>query len=210
MAKVSDLIDQVLYEKKQQKSTFIFYNMDVFIQEFKEEPAEEPQPEPEVQPEQPEGITGEEPQQEESTKEKRLIVSVLNEEIFKFKSEGVISVPIKEAKSIITLEDVLAYMNRVDTEKNDIINDLVIETILNLINPETQQNAQEILNEGDKLNVMIDYGFDKEDSIGIQISKNPGSQVATLLLRKDGKPMNGPFDVTIFNNTIANIFLKEL
>lgn len=204
MAKVSDLIDQVLYEKKQQKSTSIFYNIDVFIQEFKEEPIEEPA-------EQPEGITGEEPvQQEESTKEKRLIVSVLNEEIFKFKSEGVLKVPIEEAKSIITLEDILAYMNKVDTEQNDIINDLVIETILNLIEPETQQNAQEILNEGDKLNIMIDYGFDKEDSIGIQISKNPGSKVATLLLRKDGKPMNGPFDVTIFNNTIANIFLKEL
>lgn len=219
MAKLSNLIEEVLYEKSSQKSLKCFYDVRIFLQEFEkdippEEPAQQEQPPQEVPAPAPE-VPAEEPvapEQEElaaSTQEKE---KPLNEEIFKVNTEGTLVVEAKKAKNILTLNDLLAYMNREEDERGrEIFNDLVVETILALAGEETQKSVEEILDEGDRMNVIVDYGFDEDDSIGFQVNKNPGVKMATLIMRKDGAPFgSGQFNMAIFNQTLTNIFVKEV
>jgi len=219
MAKLSSLIKEVLYEEKE-KNLKIYYTTDVFIQEFpdEEEPEEEPEqqaPAPEAPapaapaaPTAPEVAGGEQAPPVEATKEKE---NLIVEEIFKSKTQGEITVTQDEAKSILTLNDLLEYLeDKKDGDERQIVNDLTVEVIKALSGQETDQAVQEVLNKGDKCNITLDYGFDKEDSIGLQVSKNPGVNLATMIMRKDGSPMTGNFNLQVFNQTITSVFLKEI
>lgn len=224
MPNLNSIIKEVLYEQKE-KSLKVFYTVDVFIQDFPSDDEEEEQPEEPVQAEQPapaeappEGAApppegGVPPEEEQlplaqSTKETG---KKLNEEIYKFDTEGVLTVPAKDAKTILTLNDLLEYIaDKKDEEGNQIFNDLVVETIRALTGQQTQKAVQDLLNQGDEMNVTIDYGFDQDDSIGLQVSKNKGVAMATIIMRKDGSPMTGQFNVPVFNQTITGVFLKEI
>jgi len=211
MAKLKGLIREVLYEEKE-KNLKVFYTTDIFIQGFvKDDDEEEEVTQSPVtpEPEQPEVVGQETPEQPaESTEETE---EVLNEDIFKTKSEGVITVPQDKAKSILTLDDLLEYVeNEKNEEQTTIINDLVVEIIKTLTGSSTQKEVGEILKKGDKCNVTLDYGFDKEDSIGLQVNKNAGVDLATIIMRKDGNPLTGEFNLQVFNQTITGVFLKEI
>lgn len=219
MAKLSSLIKEVLYEEKE-KNLKLYYTTDIFIQEFpeEEEPEEEPEqqapvaPEPQqaapTAPTAPEVAGGEQAPPAEATEEKE---KPLNEEIFKSKTQGELTIPNEEAKSILTLNDLLEHVgDKKDADENQILNDLVVEVVKSLSGQETDKAVQDVLNKGDKCNIIMDYGFDKEDSIGLQVSKNPGVNLATMIMRKDGNPMTGDFNLQVFNQTITSVFLKEL
>lgn len=221
MSKIKYLIDEILYEKKI-KNIKVFYNVDIFIQDFENEEEEEKPTQnknPENQPQQPPpeatpaSATDTVPPPTpdiavESSKNKGKIIT---EDIFKERSEGTFEVPVEKAKTILTLNDLIAYLNRhKDDNGKAIINDLVQEAIMSLTGQNTENAIEDILHEGDKMNITIDYGFDVDDSIGLQISKNPGVKMATVVMRQDGKPFSGAFNLAIFNQTITNVFLKEM
>jgi hypothetical protein len=192
MAKFNEVLKRVLFEEGF-KNLQVFYDVDVFIQEFKDskKPKETPAPTPPPGDAIPESTN-------------------LNEEIFSFKNAGSITLDKKGALNILTLNDLLAYIKN-ENSKGQIINELVVEIIRSLSGEDTESAAQDILNEGDKCNVIIDYGFSKDDSVGVQVSKNKGVKMASLVMRKDGNVFgSGKFVKNIFNNTITNVFLKEL
>jgi len=189
MPKLNKLIREVLYEEKG-KIIKLFYTTDiVLVEKNMEEPAPEKENQEELSMEQAKTPKG----------------------IFKSKLSGEATLSSEEAKTILSLEDLLSFLNKKFDKNNKIINDLVVEIILSLTEKEDLEKIADLLSKEDKINIIIDYGFSEEDSIGIQVNKNLGVDLATLLMRKDGKPMgNGTFDVNIFNQTITNIFLKEI
>lgn len=208
--KLKNIIDNVLYEKVT-KGLKIFYTTDIFIREREEQPEETPPedtaaPTPEGEATPPEGGAPESgaskpvaPKQE------------VEKTTFRAKSSGEELVANEKAKTILTIDDLLAYIDRqTDASGKKIINELVVEVVLALIEDNPQLNLEDLLHESDKLNVMVDYGFDKEDSIGFQITKNSGVNVASLIMRRDGSPLAGKFNPTVFNQTITNVFLKEI
>jgi len=215
MSNLKSLIKEVLYEQKE-KQLKVFYNVDIFLQDFKEQGQEEqPAPVQQEQPpegeqppaEQPPAPEGEAPPTE-STNKKEIMLA---EDIFKTKGQGSIVVPKEKAITILTLNDLLEFLDDQNTDNGtSVINDLVIEAIKSLSGQNTQQALEDILNKGDKLNIILDYGFDKDDSIGLQVNKNPGVDLATMIMRKDGEPMTGKFNLQVFNQTITSVFLKEI
>jgi len=220
MAKLQSVINEVLYEASE-KNLKIFYKTDVFIQDFEEpegkeepeEPVEEPvvaEPEAPIvqQPVPAQATVGSQVVAQEETKEKE---KPLTEDIFKSKTEGTITVELEKAKTILTLDDLLEYLeNQKSEEGNQILDELTVEIIKSLADATTEKVVSDILHKGDKCNVTLDYGFDEQDSIGFQISKNAGVDLATMIMRKDGNPMTGAFNLAVFNQTITGVFLKEV
>ena len=205
--KLNKIIKQALYEE-QEGSLRIFYSTDIFLRRTEkqmEQPIEEPEEEPTEEP-------AEEPAAEEEPEESVDIRgALLTEETFRTKTEGTITVPDEDAKTILTLGDLLAYVNRqTDDSGNQIINDLIIEIISALHNPNMQDQLEQLIFKGDKINATIDYGFSIEDSIGLQINKNIGVDEASLVLRQNGSATSGRFNPNVFQQKIANIFLPEL
>lgn len=193
--KLNNIIRQALYEEA--NSTLkVFYSTDIFLRrtEVQERPEET------EKPEKPEGA------QEESTKETK---EGLNEETFRTKAEGIIEVENSEAKTILTLNDLLAFINRNRSNGKEIINDVVVEAIHASIDPNRAEELKELIWKNDKINATIDYGFEKENSVGLQLNKNMGVDEISLIMRMDGKS-TGPLNKEIFNQKIMKVLLPEI
>ncbi len=133
-------------------------------------------------------------------------------ETFRVKTKGVYSVPNDDAKTILTLEDLLAYVDRIrDDAGNEITNELTIEIVRAITsNEDVSEEVSKLLQRNDKINLIIDYGFSEEDSIGLQLNKNSGVDDASLVMRQNGSPVSGQFNPEMFKTKITNIFLKEI
>lgn len=210
MSKLSNVIREVLYEEKN-KTLKLFYNIDIFIQEFI--PANKENKEKKTRPgiTQPEQVTttqspqGATPPPVPSTTPitasiKKYFGNLLNEDIFKSKAQGTLIVSKEKAENIQTLEDLLDFLSDADNNKK-LISDLVIEIILGITGV-GQNSIQEIINEGDKLLINLDYGNDMTDSIGLKVNKNAGSNTMTMSMKKDGKILSGKFDTPTFNKQL--------
>lgn len=165
METIKNIVDNVLYEKKNEKSLKVFYNADIAIS---------------------------------SEEEGDLFL----------KDKGVINIPKDKALNILSLNDLLATLQQGNTK---IINELVSEIILALSGQKTENVIQDLLKENDKCNITLDYGLAKDDSIGVQVSKNKSVESASLIMRKDGSVFgSGKFNKAVFDQTIRNVFLKEI
>ena len=215
MTKVSNLLEEVLYEQEKEKSLKLFYNVNMFIQEFKDEKPKEPEPvaEPTV-PVEPVAqtvpatpvaaepvptIPATEPtsQPVESVND---VEKMINEEIFKTRSNGMLTVTKEDGENIQTLNDLLDYLSDQSTNGKKLINEVAIEIILNVV--EQKENVADIINKGDKVLLDIDYGFDRDDSIGIKVNKVAGSDSMSVTMKKDNKILPGQFNLPEFNKQL--------
>jgi len=219
--KLKALISEILYEEKN-KSLKLFYKVDIFIQKF---PKPEDEEEAGVKKEQtkaeteivPGGIPGGAPvpggpapvaapapiPPMESTEEKGII---LTEDIYKAKAKGEEQIPLEDVEDIQTLQDLLDYINDYGKKTNKkILDDASIEIILALAEPNPIKPISNVVTKGDKVIVDIDYGTDKEDSIGLKVNKKAGSDSITMSFKKDGKIIPGEFDSKIFNMQLISI-----
>tara|TARA_Y100000310_G_scaffold109614_1_gene108018 strand:+ start:3487 stop:4092 length:606 start_codon:yes stop_codon:yes gene_type:complete len=192
--KVKNVIDEVLLEKKV-KNLKLFYKTDIFVQEFpnKEEDEEKPVTTPE------EKQSAETEQPAESTEEDE---NLLTEEIHKFKSEGELAIPEEDAGNIQTMEDLLDYLSDKKSDNGQaILDDFAIEVALALSGVGVKA-IEDIISKGDKLLIDVDYGTEKEDSIGFKILKNAGSNTVSITMKKDGKIIPSPFELPVFNRQL--------
>ena len=181
--KVKDIITSVFKEAEDDsKNLKLYYKTDILIQGFpeKEQPEEQP-------------VQGEQPAQQEET---------LEEEIFKTSSEGVVSLPKEEADNIQTLEDLVDYLSDIKDGGRRVINDVAEEIILTLAGAGNAA-LQDIIHKGDKIIIDVDYGKNREDSIGIRVNKNPGSTNISLTMKKNGKIIPSDFDLNSFNRQLV-------
>lgn len=180
MANLKDLIEEIILEKKNDILK-LFYNIDVFIQEFKED-------EPETKKAQ---ANQEEPEaQEESTE-------YVTEEIYRNKKEGSLNVSVQDAKNIQTVDDLLDYLS-----DHRVVSEIVKEVILIMMNVSSGKQISDIINEGDKVIVDIDYGNSEDDSIGFRINKRAGTNAYSLSIKKDGKIEEGNFNLKAFEQQV--------
>jgi hypothetical protein len=170
--KLKDLFLQILEEKE--KSLKMFYTIDILIQEFAKKPKEN------------EDVKNED---------------VINEEIYSFKNEGEVIIPGSDLENIQTLDDLVDYISDIKIEGKPIINELVEEIILAMAGV-GEKAIEEIVNEGDRILVDIDYGSSKNDSIGFKLNKVSGSASISLTMKKNNKIIPGNFDINEFNKQV--------
>jgi len=166
----------------------IFYEIDVFIQEFKND-------------EEGKEAENEEPSDNEVADKEVQNEEVMMEAIFKFKKEGKLILAKEESENILALNDLIDFLDDKKINGKPIMNKIVSEVILILSGTNTGQLLDDIINEGDKFKVTIDYGISKFNSIGIKVVKNAGTKVISFLLRKDGKNI-GKFNLPVFEKQL--------
>lgn len=213
MATVKNVIDDIIFEDKN-VSLKLFYNVDVFIQEFRDKTKEEETPVPDEEVPTPETET---PPVAESTNEKD---NLLTEAIFKQKAIGEIAIPKEDVMNIQTIQDVIDYLSDKDHMENSkgtiqkvlnkdskqtkgkILSPEIQEVVLTLAGMGGEEGLGDIIDKGDKVVVEIQYGNSKTDSIGFKINKSAGTDVFSIMIMKDGEILPGAFNPTLVNKQI--------
>jgi len=191
--KVKDLMNNILEAEPSpavnKKTLKVFFNVDVLIQGF---PGSEPEKDDVAQE-----PTAPSPEEDIAATE-----STLYEDIYKHKASGEEVVPSDEVDNIQTLEDILDYLGDIKIGGKSVISEPVEEIILALAGVGTKA-LEDIVNEGDKIYVDIDYGKEKLDSVGIRSNKQGGSAAISLSMKKDNKLIPGEFNLEEFNKQLV-------
>lgn len=196
---LENIIDEVILEKKEE-TLKCWYNIDVFIQEFQKD--EEETEEPLSMPETGTGVeTGGATETEEETPATES-TEYITEAIYKNKGEGELVVSKQEAMNIQTVDDLLDYLSDKKISGKPIIDKISQEVILIMMNINTDKQISDIINEGDKFILEIDYGKAEDDSIGFKVNKKAGTKSYSLSLKKDGKIHEGAFNLTALEQQI--------
>lgn len=202
--KLNKIIRSALYEDEAEALN-LYYSSDIFIRRTEQQKDAAREPEETEEPAEEEEEQAEE-QAEEAVEYRN---SLLTEETFRTKTSGVIQVEDADARTIKTLDDLLAYINRQRGENGQqIINDLVVEAVRALVDGSTADELKKLIYSGDKINAVIDYGPSKDDSVGFEITKNIGVDDVSLSLRLDGNIQEN-FNKNVFNQKLI-IFINEL
>ncbi len=188
--KLPDLVDKVLSEQETEnkKTLKIFYATDILIQGFPEEPEETPPEEAPVKTPPPEDVTATE--------------STLLEDIYKSKVKGEQVVPADEVDNLQTLEDLLDYLGDIKFNGQPVISEVTEEIVLALAGVGTRA-LEDVVNEGDKIYIDIDYGKEKSDSVGIRVNKQGGSTSVSISMKKDNRIIPGEFSLEQFNKQLV-------
>jgi len=230
MSTLKTLIDEVILEAKSE-SLKLFYDVDVFLQEFKDT---EKEPEDKVEPAAGTSTAGEpappttEPVGTPTTPAPTPATTpaesfddsgeLLTEAIIKIKAKGELIVPKEDAANIQTIQDLIDYLGD-KTHTNQSIVEKVLEKKgtakqVKIITPEIQEiililmgiggdkQLADIVDKGDKIIIDIDYGPEKLNSIGFKVNKNAGTDVFSIMIKKDGKVLSGKFDQAMVNKQI--------
>lgn len=230
MATLKDIIQDVIFEEKTQNLK-LFYDIDVFIQEFKEKEEQDDTAEQDTESgddadtntvdsetagtEQVDAGT-----ESESNEDTIHNGEYLREAVYKRKVEGELVVPKEEAMNIQTLQDLVDYMSDKshtaqkrssvakvlgkkgkEEDEGKIITPTIQEVILILAGAGTGA-LDNIVDIGDKVIVQVMYGKDKYDNIGFKINKNSGTDTFSIMLVKDGEILAGQFNQTALNKMI--------
>ncbi|MHA1988994.1 MAG: hypothetical protein ACW98D_20430 [Promethearchaeota archaeon] len=197
--KISEVMDDILSEGPQtsdvnKKNLKVFYKTDILIQGFPERRAEE---EPEEKP-----AAGEEDVTATGEEDVATAESTMLEDILKTSSQGELTIPIDEADNIQTLEDLIDYLGDKNDGGKPIINELVEEVVLSVAGVGAKP-LENLVNEGDKVFIDIDYGKERSDSVGFRVNKQAGSTAMSISMKKDNKIIPGEFDIEQFNKQLV-------
>jgi hypothetical protein len=223
MSTLKSIVDEVILEAKQE-SLKLFYDVDVFIQEFKDDkeetelaPAagttvpETPAPAAATPPDNTVPATAPVESFDDSG-------DLITEAIIKVKAKGELVVPKEDALNIQTVQDLIDYLSDQTYQKQSIVEKVLLKKGTGggskIISPEIQEiililaglggekELGDIVDKGDKIIVDIDYGTEKLNSIGFKINKNAGTEVFSIMMKKDGKILPGKFDQALLNKQI--------
>jgi hypothetical protein len=199
---VQKIIRQTLYERKEKRLT-IFYKVDVSITENleKEQELEQPMEQPQV----PE-VPIQQPQVQQLPLTQMPNEETIYEETFTSKAMGKLQVSEDEIDNIQSLEDLMDYLSNKSVKGNPVLNDGVAEIILNMA-ANGAQSIADLISKDDKIYISVDYGKDKDDSIGFKAIKSSGLNTLSLVLKKDNKILPGQFNLQEFNRQI--IFFRN-
>jgi len=218
--KIKNLVDEVLYEKSS-KGLTIFYKIDVSItetqeaeQELENKPVQEPQqPQQQMQPQQMQqpgmqqmqpgmGQMGPEIPANQIQLPPGIGEGTLYEESFVSRVNGKAKVPVDEVDNIQSLEDLLDYLStKVTKNKVPVLDDAISEIIMNMATGGAESIA-DLVNREDKILINIDYGNDIDNSVGFKALKSTGTNTLSLVMKKDGSVLPGPFSIKELNNMI--------
>lgn len=221
--KLNKLINNVLFERSG-KSLTLFYNIDISISETPEakaeleNPVEQPEQQPQQQPQQPVQPMGPEQQQFGPEIQGAQIPpmapgamapgmvpneeTIYEEEQFTSRATGTAKIPENFIDNIQSLEDLLDFLSTKLVKNKVPVLDAAVSEIVQNIAAGGAESISDIINKKDKILISIDYGKDRDNSIGFKVMKASGSNTVSMVMKKDGKVLPGKFDTQIFNQQV--------
>jgi hypothetical protein len=221
--KLNRLIDSVLFERSGRSLT-LFYNIDISISETPEAKAELENP---IEPEQQQPPQELPPEQQQQPMGQPMMggqeqfgpeiqanqippmapgampeETIYEEEEFTSHATGTAKIPENYIDNIQSLEDLLDFLStKLVKNKVPVLDAAVSEIVLNIA-AGGAESISDIINKKDRIIISIDYGKDKDNSVGFKVMKASGSNTVSLVMKKDGKVLPGKFDTQIFNQQV--------
>lgn len=224
---LNDLVQDVIFENKQE-SLSVFYDINIFIQNFKTEADKEIESEKEEVKKEIISTKKEDDKKTagvdsngvpiEGQLANESINYSLNEDIYKNTKKGEFKIPTEKVGNIQTISDILDLLTDTVELKEDestikkvlgkkefkktgnkILSTLGQKLIVSILD---DNNVSDIISIGDKVVVEVKFGKSKEDNIGFRINKSSGSETLTTLIVKDNKILVGKFSKPVVNKQI--------
>lgn len=198
---LSTLHDEYIVEKKE--ITYqLTYDVNINIQETEEEkpPPENEPPSDDLPPSENELPSEELSPNESVEKVYHTSYTLLNEETVMVKDEGEFTIDAKTIRDI-TSSDILFSTLSSEAKKanSDIFNEFVLNLFMVAVSDQYQQLADDINKESIFI-IKIHYGPDKNEGVGIKISKQQNSDLIERTLSIDG--INTSFSKAILDQKI--------
>jgi len=125
----------------------------------------------------------------------KIDISITGKEEINIKKNGILSISDDDADNIQTIDDLLEY-----GKEHNIIDDVVKEIILNL---SQGQEIGDLIDTNDKLQISLDYGLDKTNSIGLKVNKLSGNNNIVIVMKKNNNLIPGDFSLQDINKQIV-------
>jgi len=119
------------------------------------------------------------------------------------KIEGQVELKKEKVDEIQTFQDIIEYLTKEQVEGVSVFDEFTSEVINTIFSPQATQISQ-MVDKKSSIFVDIQYGFGKDDNVGVRIKKVANSDIVSNVMIIDGEIINAPFNLMKVNERIVD------
>lgn len=119
------------------------------------------------------------------------------------KLEGEMELKKEKVDEIQTFQDIIEYLTKEQVEGVSVLDDFSSEILNIIFTPQASQISQKV-DKKSSIFADIQYGFGKDDNVGVRIKKTANSDLISNVMIIDGSIINAPFNLMKVNERIID------
>lgn len=119
------------------------------------------------------------------------------------KLEGEVELKKEKVDEIQTFQDIIEYLTKEQVEGISVLDDFSSEILNIIFTPQASQISQKV-DKKSSIFADIQYGFGKDDNVGVRIKKTANSDLISNVMIIDGSIINAPFNLMKVNERIID------
>lgn len=119
------------------------------------------------------------------------------------KIEGQVELKQEKVDEIQTFQDIIEYLTKEQVEGVSVFDEFTSEVINTIFSPQAAQISK-MVDKKSSIFVDIQYGFAKDDNVGVRIKKVANSDTVSNVMIIDGEIINAPFNLMKVNERIID------
>lgn len=119
------------------------------------------------------------------------------------KLEGEVELKKEKVDEIQTFQDIIEYLTKEQVEGVSVLDDFSSEVLNIIFTPQASQISQKV-DKKSSIFADIQYGFGKDDNVGVRIKKTANSDLISNVMIIDGSIINAPFNLMKVNERIID------
>ena len=119
------------------------------------------------------------------------------------KLEGEVELKKEKVDEIQTFQDIIEYLTKEQVEGVSVLDDFSSEILNIIFTPQASQISQKV-DKKSSIFADIQYGFGKDDNVGVRIKKTASSDLISNVMIIDGSIINTPFNLMKVNERIID------
>lgn len=119
------------------------------------------------------------------------------------KLEGEVELKKEKVDEIQTFQDIIEYLTKEQVEGVSVLDDFSSEILNIIFTPQASQISQKV-DKKSSIFTDIQYGFSKDDNVGVRIKKTANSDLISNVMIIDGSIINAPFNLMKVNERIID------
>ena len=119
------------------------------------------------------------------------------------KLEGEVELKKEKVDEIQTFQDIIEYLTKEQVEGVSVLDEFSSEILNIIFTPQASQISQKV-DKKSSIFADIQYGFGKDDNVGVRIKKTANSDLISNVMIIDGSIINAPFNLMKVNERIID------
>ena len=130
-------------------------------------------------------------------------VDIKDDDTIVRKLEGDVELKKEKVDEIQTFQDIIEYLTKEQVEGVSVLDDFSSEILNIIFTPQASQISQKV-DKKSSIFADIQYGFGKDDNVGVRIKKTANSDLISNVMIIDGSIINAPFNLMKVNERIID------